>query len=171
MGKTAYESNIEHSISMGIKFDFFFVGLTFSILALAVKTTIDIPYLMPRLAEVCGWISLLISGYLGVSRLEWKPVALENAAKMASTGTKKQELEEAKLTGGQFYFESGKEAIIEDVINKYKDMETLFKKALDEQEESLKRKYSWRNRTFYAGICALMISRGWEHFQYFYSLF
>jgi len=73
---------------MGIKFDFFFVGLTFSILALAVKSTIDIENFIPRVAELVGWVSLMLSGFLGLSRLEWKPVALENAAKMVSVKEK-----------------------------------------------------------------------------------
>ena len=166
MAESAYAKNKEHSISMGIKCDFFYVGLTFSILALAVKTTIDHPYLIPRLAEVIGLISLLVSGLLGLHRLEWKPVALDNMADLVQVKEKLIALDKIKLQGDPKSLLE-----IDSEINKYKAQEAKISKVFNKQEKSIISKYDWRNRTFYAGIIALMISRSWGHFQYFYDWF
>jgi len=80
-------------------------------------------------------------------------------------------MEKIKLEGGSLVEPDGEEANIDDKINKSKKNETNLIKGLNEQEETLNRKYLWRNRTFYTGILALMVSRGWVHLQYFYDLF
>src|SRR4051812_40036043 len=53
--------------------DLYFIGLTFTVLGLAVQTAkIGVLY-TADVAEVLGWIALLVAAFNGLRRLEWLP--------------------------------------------------------------------------------------------------
>ena len=56
------------------KFVFYILGLTFTILALSIQTSSFEKFYFADLAEICGWLCLLVSGLLGLSRIEWSSV-------------------------------------------------------------------------------------------------
>jgi len=58
------------------KIEFYFLGLTFTLLALAVQTFKPSTSLTADVVETGGWLLLLISGLVGVSKIEWIPVIL-----------------------------------------------------------------------------------------------
>jgi len=55
------------------KIEFYFLGLTFTLLALAVQTFKPSTSLTADVVETGGWLLLLISGLVGVSKIEWIP--------------------------------------------------------------------------------------------------
>ena len=68
-------SNQELAIETGIKFDFYLVVLTFTVLAFAVQTGKFVGHGVPDVIETVSWFAFLISGLAGLSRLEYFPVA------------------------------------------------------------------------------------------------
>jgi hypothetical protein len=61
------------SIEAGEKLDYFLVGLCFAVLASAVQTAKFSPQLrIPTYFEVGGWTGLIISGFIGISKIQFR---------------------------------------------------------------------------------------------------
>lgn len=68
------DPNIKLAQEIQQKFELYLLALTFTLLCLAMQTgKFDRPLLADS-AELFGWISLLVSGVVGLWRLEWIPV-------------------------------------------------------------------------------------------------
>lgn len=57
------------------KFELYLIALVFTVLGLAIQTAAFGATLPGDVAELCGWLFLLISGVVGLWRLEWLPIA------------------------------------------------------------------------------------------------
>lgn len=66
--------NVQHARDIQWKFEIYLLGLVFTLLALAVQTAKLGGGTWPALLEISGWLSLLVSGLSGLSRVEWLPV-------------------------------------------------------------------------------------------------
>ena len=64
-----YEGNQEHAKNAKQKFNYFFVGLTFSMLALVMKFGTQTNSIFPHISELIGCSFLFISGILGIFQL------------------------------------------------------------------------------------------------------
>lgn len=69
-----HELNVMAEVAqrLQLRFEYYAIALTFSILALAIQSASPGP--IGTIAELLAWISLLISGLVGLSRLEWQPM-------------------------------------------------------------------------------------------------
>ena len=65
------KSNAEIAIEHQIKFEFYLLALTFSILGLSIQTAEFGTYLSADLLELAGWLGLFLSGVVGLLRGEW----------------------------------------------------------------------------------------------------
>ncbi|MBB4515851.1 hypothetical protein [Paraburkholderia fungorum] len=71
-------SDLEHSRELQEKFELYLLALIFTILGLAIQTAkLGVSHAADIL-EILGWVSLMVSGMVGLSRLEWVPVALKS---------------------------------------------------------------------------------------------
>ncbi len=62
------------------KFELYFVSLTFTLLALVIQSADSSSGISAGIAEIIGWIFLLISGLVQLYRLQLVPVALRYEA-------------------------------------------------------------------------------------------
>lgn len=62
------------------KFELYFVSLTFTLLALVIQSADSSSGIAAGVAEIIGWVSLLISGLVQLYRLQLVPVALRYEA-------------------------------------------------------------------------------------------
>ncbi|WP_125181561.1 hypothetical protein [Thiohalobacter thiocyanaticus] len=62
------------------KFELYFVSLTFALLALVIQSADSSSGIVAGVAEIIGWVSLLISGLVQLYRLQLVPVALRYEA-------------------------------------------------------------------------------------------
>src|SRR5438105_3936974 len=64
---------IDVAIERQGKLDLYFIGLNFTVLGLAVQTAKVGVYYTADVAEILGWIALLVAAFNGLRRLEWLP--------------------------------------------------------------------------------------------------
>lgn len=69
------QKDLEYSRQLQEKFEFYVLALIFTLLGLAVQTAKFGSYPIADRFELLGWLSLLLSGTVGLSRIEWLPVA------------------------------------------------------------------------------------------------
>ena len=70
MGFTPEEArkiNLEHAMKAMHKFNYFFVSLNFSVLALAINHGFNTDLVAPQIVGLVGWLFLLGSGFFGLS--------------------------------------------------------------------------------------------------------
>ena len=65
------DSNLNVSIRIQEKFEFYFLSLTFVILGLSIQTSKFGTHPISDGLELFGWISLFVSGMAGLSRMRW----------------------------------------------------------------------------------------------------
>ena len=68
------DPNIKLAQEIQQKFDLYLLALTFTLLCLAVQTGKFGQPPLADAAELSGWVALLVSGVVGLWRLEWIPV-------------------------------------------------------------------------------------------------
>ena len=69
------DPNLKAPHEIQYKFEFYLLVLTFTLLGFAIQTSNFIQSAPADLSEIVGWLLLLVSGVIGLWRLEWIPVA------------------------------------------------------------------------------------------------
>jgi len=136
-----YKDNMEHAINAQRKYNYFFIGLTFSILALAINHDIDTKLIFPKIAELLGWLCLLISGFFGLSYIQVEGLIFKLAAHLAEARTQNDQEN------------------VEGIYNRLKGLDSKSQKKAIIQEWS-----------FLTGVIFLVVSHGYPKiymiFQY-----
>ncbi len=151
------DENLEHSIQTQQKFDFYFLALVFTVLGLSIQTS-QFSSKLQSVFEVAAWMSFMVSGLAGLSRMEWIPVFYASYSDLTE---KKSFVREAK-TGRPVKSESGKLLSDIDVEERIQHGENLIKertKKMDAIETRGKVKYLLHKWLFVAGLALLIISR------------
>jgi hypothetical protein len=91
-------SDLEHSRELQEKFELYLLAPIFTILGLAIQTAKLGANRVADVLEVLGWLSLVVSG-LGLSRLEWVPVALKSGSQLQDIRKERQQLADAAEGG------------------------------------------------------------------------
>ena len=142
------------------KYEFYFLGLTFTLLGLAVQTFKPTTVLSADVVEIGGWLCLLVSGLLGMSKIEWIPVILH-------VKNRQSYLEEAQ--GGLQKAESFNLSVRDSQSGQFvnvAEVSAVAAKSLAEvatQGSRLERwyeiKYRWQKACFLIGLVALVLAR------------
>jgi len=81
------------------KFNFYFTGLAFTLLGLAVQTAAFGANIYSNTAELAGWLLLLVSGLTGLGRLRRLPALHHTAATREQIRTMIDELRDIEKRG------------------------------------------------------------------------
>ena len=157
---SAYENNIEYSRSLQEKYEYYLIALTFTLLALSIQTGAFSEDLVATFFELLGWASLLISGFIGLLRLEMQPVAHKNFAKLYVEKGKLSVLENQQLTGI---------GAVDEEVEIKKEWIDINEPNLLELEARLIKQYHWHKWLFFGGVLAIVISRAYSPLASIYS--
>ena len=146
------------------KFEFYFIALVFTILALSIQTSVMTSSNWQRFFEILSWICLLLSGLAGLSRLEWVAVAFRQY------GVRQSHQKDAKktdkgLAGTKILKKDGTPMSREELLTmkkKYIARIYLTTKEIRRIEKSLSLKYKIHKWGFVIGLCSLIISRAMQ---------
>jgi hypothetical protein len=147
------------------KFEFFFIGLIFAVLGISIQTvnfseSSDIVILV----EVASWLCFLISGLIGLNKLEWLPNLIYLRDRVQNRKNILGKLNIMSKTSSQILIaESNEYMAIKDLMD---ESETLREKYNDELKK-LAEKHGIKNKvqrwSFYIGFLLLAISRSYDH--------
>jgi len=91
--------NLEIAQKLQERFEFYLIALAFTILGLSIQTASFSRNPVPDMLELSAWCSLLISGLVGLSRLEWIPVAYKAHEEVVEIKGELERLREALRQG------------------------------------------------------------------------
>jgi hypothetical protein len=142
------------------KIEFYTLGLTFTLLVLAVQTFKPTTSLPADIVEIIGWMALLLSGLLGMSRIEWIPIILHVKGRESFLEEAKRDLAKTKTFGTRG---------VDSQTHQPSDVNEVMAVATKSLEEvkmrggSLDRKnwfkYRWQRGAFLVGLVAILLVR------------
>jgi hypothetical protein len=153
----------EYGQQLEAKLELYFLGLIFTILALAVQTAkFDNINIVAAFLELTSWMALLVSGLVGLWRMEWLPIAhfahydqCQSESDLQQFNNLAQEgIESIPLTG------QDASAPIEDFIENRKQHILRMKENKHKYEKANYRKYRLQKWSFVFGIILLIGARG-----------
>lgn len=158
------DGNIELSIEISQKFEFYILALVFTILGLAIQTA---PYERTwwgSAIEVIAWLVLLISGLSGLSRLEWMPVCYRHFGYLHQEKRSLQTFDQG-LGGRPILNEKYREWSLEELQKAKEEVQNqilMRQGKLDRLERWSFLKYKIHKWSFVVGLLLLFISRAFN---------
>ena len=98
-GNAHMNPNDEISFRLKERFEFYVIALIFTILGLSIQTASFGTSLLSDSFELLGWLFLFISGLVGLSRLEWIPVAYSVHAEIEKWQSQAENLRQDQQMG------------------------------------------------------------------------
>jgi hypothetical protein len=151
------DKNLEISIQTQQKFEFYLLVLVFTILGLSIQIA-KLASCFQGTIEILAWVSFLISGLAGLSRMEWIAVSYKNYSYL----TRGKSLARDAKDGRPVLHESGQLMSDRESAEYIKEIEadieerTKTKKRIDSQGRI---KYLLHKWLFVAGLALLIVSR------------
>jgi len=158
----AYYSNIEYSRALQEKYEYYFIALNFTLLALSVQTADFTSYSAQVVIELFGWLLLLSAGLLGLTRLEMQPVGHKGYAELQRKEEKLKQMKDAQASGRktvQLTDRNNEEESIDTFIADIKNSIERNKPFLDKLEQKSIWQYRVQKYLFGTGLLAIMVSR------------
>lgn len=155
-------SNLDVSIRIQEKFEFYFLSLTFIILGLSIQTSKFGSHAISDGFELLAWVFLFIAGMAGLSRMRWAPSLYKVKHEIIRREQYRDEAKRRESSGGTYVIQGEKENpignFIADVSQGVKEVE----EQLGELEIKNDRKYWLHIYGFTFGLLFLMVARGYD---------
>lgn len=151
--------------SLAEKFEYFFIGLIFTVLGASIQTASLIDSLkIVIVLELISWLLFLVSGLVGINKLEWLPNVVYLRDKIQTRKKWMSELQAmSKINKKILIAETHEYENIHHIIDKGNDLSEKY----EEEFQSLIKKHSTKNRiqrwTFYIGFLLIAASRSLVH--------
>lgn len=152
-----------YGIQLQEKFEVYLLGLVFTVLALAVQTAkFDNVNIVAACLELASWVALLISGLVGLWRMEWIPVAhIEHAGQLQSEADLRQFRDLAEQGVDSLPLEGQEESAPIEALIKDREQHILRMKAKDlKHQTATRKKYNVHKWSFVLGMTLLIGARG-----------
>jgi len=94
----AGDPNAEIAADIQSKFEFYFIGLIFTLLGLAIQTSKPNVVQSVAVCEVLSWVSLLIAGLIGMKRIVLAPLVMHGFAAINRTSIEIDQIDANRLT-------------------------------------------------------------------------
>jgi len=151
------DKNLDLSIQTQQKFEFYFLALVFTVLGLSIQTS-HFSSKVQSVFEIAAWMSFLLSGLAGLSRMEWIPVSYKSYSDLTH---EKSFTREAK-TGRPVVNESGQllsDSKVKEYIHLAENRIKERTQKMDAIEARSNVKYLLHKWLFVAGLALLIVSR------------
>lgn len=156
----------ETAIDLQAKFEYYFLGLIFAVLALSIQTAKFGQHHVADLFELLGWLLLFVSGVVGIFRGEWIPVVYRIEAKLQQTRHEIEQIQGALQNGVELqvtFIDNGQQHMLagQAAINKYQAVVAVLEEQSKDAEGRIISRYWWMKWAFMVGIGCLIVSRAY----------
>lgn len=163
MSDQSAKSDLEYSRQLQEKFELYLLALIFTLVGLAVQTAKFGASQTADILEFLGWVLLLISGLVGLSRFEWLPVAYKTNSHLVDLNNEHRQLMAASKQGHTeiAVLDQAEPANIETIIDDRAQAIQKVEVRVKGLEKSILRKYSVHKWLFVLGLALLIGARGY----------
>jgi hypothetical protein len=154
-------SNLDVSMRIQEKFEFYFLSLTFIILGLSIQTAKFGSHAISDIFELLAWVFLFIAGIAGLSRMRWAPSLYKVKNEIIRREEYRDEAKRRESKGETFVIQGDKEKPIGDFITSVSQGVKEVEDQFGELEIKNDRKYWLHVYGFIFGLLFLIVSRGY----------
>lgn len=149
------------------KFQFYAVGLAFTVLAASVQTASFAGPVMARVLELVAWASLLLAGLTGLSRIEWEPFLRVKMALKDEFEEKIARLQHEQRAGVRqvFVVQTQQNEPIEQSIHRNQGYVEKLSGLINKLDRKSKNKYSVFKVSLFFGLACLVGARAYAPVQ------
>jgi len=156
------KNNLDVSIRVQEKFEFYFLSLTFIILGLSIQTSKFGTHAISDGFELLAWISFFISGMSGLSRMRWVPSLYKVKDEIIRRERYRDEAKHRESIGESYVIQGDKEKPIGDFISDVAQGVKEVEDQLSKLEAKNDFKYRLHIHGFTIGLFFLICSRGYD---------
>lgn len=145
-----------------VKFEFYLVALTFTVLGLSVQTAKFGGLVVADALELFSWVVLLLSGLFGLWRLEWSPVFYHVSDRRDWSHEIARQARRQISSGVQQVGVSGEDRTfpVDEIVRMHEEAVSRFDKELDGLQNRQLKKYRVQRATLLVGMVGLVVARG-----------
>ncbi len=141
------------------------MALAFTILGLAIQTAHFGPSLVSDVAELSGWVALLLAGIIGLERIQSAYVIYDVYADIATLESERRYFEQLQQQGIQAVPQEGGGTVSPEALIQDRDATiTRDESKVGKINKNQGRTYQAQRIIFVAGLTLLMVSRGYQPF-------
>lgn len=147
------------------KFEFYFLGLTFTLLGAATQTVTFAGHSHASvLAEIIGWAGFALSGLIGLSKVENLSVVIYLRNRKNEFEGNKSQFEQAKASGimSAKITQTGEVMLIDAVINQAGESASRFEGQLDKVGRRHEVKDIFQKLAFVLGLLSIAVARAYD---------
>ncbi|MDT8310548.1 MAG: hypothetical protein RQ732_03785 [Methylophaga sp.] len=153
------------------KFNFYLISLVFTLLALSIQTAEFGNYIFSDFAELLGWACLLVSGVVGLSRIEYLPVERVKLAQKTEYEDRAIQAKELQLKGERelHVIQTGQKQSLDERIANSENAIEILNPLIQKLQYENGVKYMIHRYTFIIGISLIVVSRSFSPLIDIYS--
>jgi hypothetical protein len=147
------------------KFEFYFLGLTFTLLGAAIQTASFVGHSHASVfAEVIGWAGFAFSGLIGLSKVEHLSVVIYLRNRKNEFENNKSQFEQAKASGvsSAKIAQTGEVMLIDAVINQAGESVSRYGEQLDKVGRRHEVKDIIQKWAFVLGLLSTAVARAYD---------
>lgn len=158
------ESNTEVGQRIQEKFQFYILGLTFTLLGLAIQTASFGTSPVADVMELLGWALLLTSALTLASRLEWTPQIYHLFDVLQDIEQDQRDLHDAQLKGARqaTVRGTGEGISLDDVLKRIDSKLIITRAQIEKLDKGAELKYKVHRYGFVFGLVAILVARAWS---------
>jgi NhaP-type Na+/H+ or K+/H+ antiporter len=141
------------------KLELYLLGLAFTLLGLSIQTAKFAGPPPQRIAELVGWVLMLISGVVGILRLRWVPVLLRHGATIQDADTKIFQAREAPPESEIKY--EAQTISVHDYIEAHQKTRAALEASIPRLSERIISMGKIQTWALIAGVCAVAAARAY----------
>ncbi|PTB99538.1 hypothetical protein [Marinobacter flavimaris] len=157
------ESNTEAGQRIQEKFQFYILGLTFTLLGLAIQTASFGTSPAADIMELLGWALLLTSALTLASRLEWTPQIYHLFDVQQDIEQDQRDLHDAQSKGARQVTVrgTGESIDLDDVLKRLDSKLSITRAQIEKLDKGGELKYKIHRYGFIFGLAAILAARAW----------
>ena len=158
------ESNTEAGQRIQEKFQFYILGLAFTLLGLAVQTASFGVSPVADVMELLGWALLLTSALTLASRLEWTPQIYHLFDVQQDIEQDQSDLHDAQLKGTKqaTIRGTGESIDLDAVLERLDSKLSITREQIDKLDRGAELKYKLHRYGFILGLISILVARAWS---------
>jgi len=145
------------------KFQFYMLGLIFTLLGLAIQTATFGSSVVADILELVSWCCLLAAALLLASRLEWTPQIYHLFDMQEDIEETQKDLKNAQAIGTKTVTvrQTGEVKEINDVLSRLDERLAISKQKINELDKGAELKYKIYRYAFIYGLVILLLARAY----------
>jgi hypothetical protein len=166
----AGDPNAQIAADIQSKFEFYFIGLIFTLLGLAIQTSKSTVVQSVAVCETLSWIALLIAGLIGIKRIIFIPVVMHGFAAIKRVNLEIDQIEANRHTTTHVEISGvGERLTHDDAIRIKEDGAKKVDARNKKTNQMLVCLFKAQYWLFIAALILLIYSRGYENIQLIYK--